>query len=105
MDSLLISSVLCGLLGYLFLFRDGWEFLILTVGFLGLFWTLGLKWMSDAYGKKLLYKLVEGGGHSGGVEGGVRGTSNETIIVDIQKREATCVEVPWRQLLKQGPIL
>ena len=91
--------MLCGVLGYLFVFQDGWEYLLLTVGLLGLVWSILLKWLSEAHEKKVFYRLLD-------VEYDKSNRNiNEAISADLRKGEASCVEIPWKLLLKQGPIL
>ena len=87
---------MCGVLGYMFLFNNGWEYILLTISILGLLWSVLLKWLSEAYEKKVFYRLIDTG-H--------RKNSNDAISVDLEREEASCVEIPWRLLLKQKPIL
>ncbi len=88
--------MLCGVLGYLFVFNDGWEYMLLVIGLLGLVWAVLLKWLSEAHDKKVFYRLLDDKN---------KNINESAISADLRKREATCLDIPWKLLLKQGPIL
>lgn len=72
---------------------------MLTVGLLGFTWSIVSKWMSDAHEKKVFYRLLDARYQKNSTD------INEAISADLEKTESTCVEVPWKILLRQGPIL
>lgn len=72
---------------------------MLTVGLSGITWSFVFKWMSDSHEKKVFYRLLDGRYQKNSTD------INEAISADLEKLESTCVEVPWRVLLRQAPIL
>ena len=94
MFNIYTRSVLSGLLGYAFLFHNGWEYVFLTVGLSGLAWTLSIRWLSRKRKQKMHYILLNGDSKE-----------HRTINVNIEKPTPTCVDVPWKLLLRQAPVL
>ena len=90
----LLRSAISGLLGYIFLVNIGWKCMFLVIGLSSLFWTLSIRWLSRKHEKKMHYRLLDNDSKE-----------HATINVNIEKSEPTCVDVPWRLLLKQPPVL
>lgn len=88
-----IGSAISGLLGYIFLVNIGWKFMFLVIGLSSLFWALSIRWLSRKHEKKMHYRLLDNDSKE-----------HTTINVNIEKSEPTCVDVPWRLLLKQPPV-
>ena len=88
-----LSSAVCGLLGYLFLFHDGWEYIFFIIGILGFIWGLLIRWMSKRH--HLRYQLLDPSTES---------STNINVKVD-KKESASCVQVPWRALLREPAIM
>ena len=71
--------------------------MFVCIGMLGLLWSVVLKCLSKKYQRKLQYQLLD---NSSGTA-----LDDKSIKVNLQKKEITCIEVPWRTLLVQRPIL
>ena len=85
------SFIVSGILGSIFLFNTGWEYVFLLIGLLGLGWTLLVRCLVKRHQNQLRYKLLENGDlrdHRHAKPSGVG-----------------CDEVPWKLLLTQTPIM
>ncbi|XP_019860184.1 PREDICTED: solute carrier family 17 member 9-like, partial [Amphimedon queenslandica] len=102
-----LGSVLTGLLGYTFLFSHGWEYMFLLIGVSGIGWGLLLRWLSRRHTSKMHYQLLDSSPKQELSNNGTSSGSSKTINVSYSQRKEppTCVDMPWRSLIRQGPVL
>lgn len=93
------SSVACGLLVQVFLFYQGWEYMFLCTGTFGLIWSIVLRCLSHKQKRKMHYQLLDSSTSASST------AKSKSIKVNLEKKEVSCVEVPWKSLVKQPPIL
>lgn len=85
--------ILSGILGSIFLFNSGWEYVFLLVGVAGLTWCFVVYRLVKTQQQQTKYKLLE------------NGDLKDRRSITAKKVDPSCAEVPWRLLLTQTPIM
>ena len=88
--------ILSGILGSIFLFKSGWEYVFLLIGLSGVSWALSVRWLVKKSQHRVHFKLLD-------ENGDIR--DHRSISVHVKKGDPGCVDVPWKLLLKQSPIM
>ena len=92
-------SVLTGLLGYTFLFTHRWEYLFLFIGVSGIGWGFLLRWLSRRHASKIHYQLLDSSPKHEPSNDNNNNNNNSS------SKPPSFFDVPWRSLMKQGPVL
>ncbi len=82
------------MLGAIFLFNSGWEYVFLLIGLSGLGWTYIVRRLVRNHQSQLRYKLLENGE-----------MKDHRSVHTKQTTDIDCDKVPWKLLLKQTPIM
>ena len=94
--SLSLRYILSGVLGSLFLFASGWEYVFLLVGLSGLVWAFLVQRLVKNNLSQVNYKLLENGDLK---------EHRSSTHPRKQQVDPNYVEVPWKLLMKQTPIM
>lgn len=85
--------MLSGVLGSIFLFNSGWEYVFLLVGIAGLGWCFVEHRLVKSQQQQTKYKLLE------------NGDLKDHRSTNSKKADPGCADVPWKLLLTQTPIM
>jgi ACS family sodium-dependent inorganic phosphate cotransporter-like MFS transporter 9 len=98
-----LGSIFCGFLSYILLFRYGWEYIFVFVGVATILWACLMRMLMKGHHNKFHYQLVDSTSNNSSPS--ASGDKEKAIKVNLHKKETSCVQLPWRYIIKEPPVL